>query len=156
MKRARPQQNDILLGGFGMGPTGKSIVLWQAPSNRSIVGNIFILRTKGFYNPFVLDVFFKTKYGKAQFDRFKAGVAFNSLSNDEIKYILVPLFEKKLISQITNGYGEVIRLHNKAMESGLNGKESECKADLEQAEKSLKELIAKTEAVIRGEKDNII
>lgn len=55
MKRARPIKDDVLLGGFGMGPTGKSLVIWHEPSAKAIVGNIFILRVKEFYDPYVLE-----------------------------------------------------------------------------------------------------
>lgn len=156
MKRARPLQNDVLLGGFGMGPTGKSIVIWHAPSDKSIVGNIFILRTKKFYNPFVLDTFFKTKYGKAQFDRFKTGVAFNSLSNDEIKYLLIPKFGEKLDKQIIDKYQKMIEVHDKAMEAKGKGDEGVYKENIEIAQGLLKDLIAKTEQVIRGEREDIV
>ena len=156
MKRAKPLSNDLLLGGFGMGPTGKSLVIWHRPSDKAIVGNIFILRTKQAYNPFLLDVVFKSKYGQAQFNRFKAGVAFNSLSNDEIKSVLVPIFTEKITKSINSQYHTITEFHNKAMESKKKGDEKGYKKNLEIAEKTLRDLIEKTEQVIRGEKDDVI
>lgn len=155
MRRARPIKEDLLLGGFGMGPTGKSLVLWHEPSAKAIVGNIFILRVKSFYNPFVLDVFFKTVFGQAQFNKYKTGVAFNSLSNDEIKYSLVPIFTEKIINEIDSSYKKVILSHDKAMEAKKSGNDIEYKQNIETAEKLLKKLISDTEAVIRGEKETI-
>lgn len=155
MKRARPAKDDVLLGGFGMGPTGKSLVIWHEPSVKAIVGNIFILRVKEFYNPYVLDVFFKTNYGQAQFNKYKTGVAFNSLSNDEIKYLLVPEFNDKVIDSIHSEYIKITKTHDKAMEAKKRGNESDYKVNLEDAEKMLRSLIRKTEEVIRGERDDI-
>jgi len=155
MRRARPIKKDLLLGGFGMGPTGKSLVLWHVPSEKAIVGNIFILRVKSFYNPFVLDVFFKTVFGQAQFNKYKTGVAFNSLSNDEIKYLLVPIFPDIIVNEINSSYKNVILSHNKAMEAKKSGNTIEYKKNIETAEKKLKKLISDTEAIIRGEKENI-
>ena len=156
MRRARPKQYDLLLGGFGMGPTGKSVVLWHEPSPTSIVGNIFILRINKYYNPFVLDVFFKSKYGQAQFNKYKTGVAFNSLSNDEIRFLSVPIFVKHINENIESEYKKMAVYHDNAMEGKKNDNEVEYIKNIELAEKMLKDLIIKTEAVIRGERDDVI
>lgn len=156
MKRGQVHQYDLLLGGFGMGPTGKSVVLLHKPAEKAIVGNIFILRTGKNYNPCTLDVFFKSKYGQAQFNRYKTGVAFNSLSNDEIRYIVVPDFSSTIVSSIEGEYKGMINYHNKAMEDKLKGNNAGYIKHIEKAEAILKELIAKTEAVIRGERKDVI
>lgn len=156
MRRARPKKDDVLLGGFGMGPTGKSLIIFHNPAEKSIVGNIFILRTKSFYSPYVLDVFFKSRYGQAQFNKYKTGVAFNSLSNDEIRYLLVPIFNVSIIRSIESAYEEVMNYHNVAMEARKKGDEVNYKNNLETAGKLLKELIFRTEAVIRGERRDVL
>jgi len=156
MKRARPARFDVLLGGFGMGPTGKSVVLWHEPAEKAIVGNIFILRTKDYYNPFVLDVFFKTKFGRAQFSKYKTGVAFNSLSNDEIQYLLVPIFSKEQIRHIEQEYKKITTYYDKGMEAKKAGDETDYKKNIDSTEKMLKDLIAKVEAIISGEREDVI
>lgn len=156
MNRAQVYQLDVLLGGFGMGPTGKSVLLLHKPSDRAIVGNIFIIRAGTNYNPFVLDAFFKCKYGQAQFNRYKTGVAFNSLSNDEIRYLLVPRFSTKIGNQIEIAYKKMYQYHDKAMGAHANGNEAGYKKNIEIAETMLKELIAKIEAVIRGEREDVV
>jgi len=156
MKRAKPLSMDLLLGGFGMGPTGKSLVLWQQPEDKAIVGNIFILRTKDKYNPFLLDVIFKSKYGQAQFKRFKAGVAFYSLSNDEIKSLMVPIFPEKIIESVKNNYLQMTKYHDKAMRAKKQGNENVYKENIEIAERVLRDLIEKTEQVITGKKDDVV
>ena len=108
------------------------------------------------YNPFVLDTFFKTKFGQAQFNKYKTGVAFNSLSNDEIRYLLVPIFSEPLVAEIESEYKKMSKYHDKAMEAKKNNNEAEYKKNIETAEKMLKDLISKTEAVIRGERDDVI
>lgn len=156
MSRARPLRLDLLLGGFGMGPTGKSIVLWQKPSPKAIVGNIFILRTKDKYSSFVLDVFFKSVFGQGQLNRVKVGVAINKLSNDQITSILVPLFSPSQVQFIESEYKKMSAYHDKAMDTKKKGDEAGYTKNIETAEKMLKDLIAKTEAVIRGEREDII
>lgn len=156
MKRAQVYRNDVLLGGFGMGPTGKSVVLLHTPAEKAIVGNIFILRTNAHYNALVLDTFFKCKYGQAQFNKYKTGVAFNSLSNDEIRYLIVPDFPKKIIMHIEAEYKKMSVFHDKAMAAKAKGDESGYKKNNEIAETMLKDLIAKTEAVIRGEREDVV
>jgi len=156
MKRGQVRQYDLLLGGFGMGPTGKSVVLLHKPEGKAIVGNIFILRTGKTYNPCTLDVFFKSKYGQAQFNRYKTGVAFNSLSNDEIRYIIVPDFSSTIVNSIEGEYKGMIKYHNKAMEDKSKGNNAGYVKHVEKAETILKELIAKTEEVIRGERKDVI
>jgi len=156
MVRAQVYQYDVLLGGFGMGPTGKSVLLLHKPADKAIVGNIFIIRTGTNYNPFILDTFFKCKYGQAQFNRYKTGVAFNSLSNDEIRYLLVPNFPAKIENQIEVEYKKVYLYHDKAMEAKAKGDQAGHRINIETAEAILKDLIAKTEAVIRGEREDVV
>ena len=156
MKRSQVYQYDVLLGGFGMGPTGKSVLLLHKPADKAIVGNIFILRTKNTYSPFVLDTFFKSKFGQAQFNRYKNGVAFNSLSNDEIRYLIVPDFSSIIVKSIESEYKKMSAFHDKAMEAKAKGDESGYKENIETAEAMLKDLIARTEAVIRGEREDVV
>lgn len=156
MSRARPLQLDLLLGGFGMGPTGKSIVLWQKPSTKAIVGNIFILRTKNQYSSLVLDVFFKSIFGQGQLNRVKIGVAINKLSNDQITNILVPLFSSGQVRSIESEYKKMSAYHDKAMDGKKKSDEDAYKKNIETAEKILKDLIARTEAVIRAEQKDVI
>lgn len=155
MKRAQVYQYDLLLGGFGMGPTGKSVLLLHKPAEKAIVGNIFIIRTGKYYNPFVLDTFFKCKYGQAQFNRYKTGVAFNSLSNDEIRYLIVPIFPELIIKHIEAEYKKMAAFHDKAMEAKAKGDETGYKRNIETAESMLRELITKTEAVIMGDREDV-
>lgn len=156
MKRGQVHQYDLLLGGFGMGPTGKSVVILHKPAKKAIVGNIFILRVISKYSPFSLDVFLKSKYGQTQLNRYKTGVAFNSLSNDEIKFLDVPIFSSSINQNIETEYKKMAVFHNKAMEAKAKGDEAGYKKNIETAETMLKELIAKTEAIIRGERKDAI
>jgi len=101
-------------------------------------------------------VFFKSKYGQAQFNKYKTGVAFNSLSNDEIRFLSVPIFVKHINENIESEYKKMAVYHDNAMEGKKNDNEVEYIKNIELAEKMLKDLIIKTEAVIRGERDDVI
>lgn len=156
MQRSRVKRDDILLGGFGMGPTGKSVFILHEPNEKSIVGNIFILRTKDKIDPTYLTVFLKSAFGQAQLTRYKAGVAFYSISSDEISSVLVPNLPPSIQSNIRKEYEEMYQLHDKAMEARKRGDGQSYKENLETAERMLKDLIAKTEAVIRGERNDVV
>ncbi len=155
MQRARPIKYDVLLGGFGMGPTGKSLVISHKPSDKAIVGNIFILRVKDGYDPYVLDVFFKSRFGQAQFNKYKTGVAFNSLSNEEIKYIIVPEFANNVVDSIKNSYQKITDVHDKAMFEDDKGNKKAYQDNIELAEKMLKALIKKMEEIIEGKREDV-
>ena len=48
------------------------------------------------------------------------------------------------------------KYHDRAMEAKKKGNDAEYKKNIEIAEKMLKDLIAKTEAVVRGERKDVI
>ena len=164
MKRTQVVKDDILLGGFGMGPTGRSLLIHFEPK-KSIVGNIFIIRSSNPI-PHFLVTFLKSRYGISQLERMKAGVAFYSLSSDEVKALKIPLFSLELQKQIKKGYKEMLLWHDKAMEvkrklidGGMSNKEAEKDAkyqrNIKKAEAMLKDLIKKTEEIIEGKRKEL-
>lgn len=164
MKRTQVKKDDILLGGFGMGPTGKSLLIHFEPK-KSIVGNIFIIRSSNPV-PHFLVTFLKAKYGISQLERMKAGVAFYSLSSDEIKDLKIPLFNLELQKQIKKEYKKMSKWHDKAMEvkkklieGGLSNREAEKDAEyqrnIKSAEAMLKDLIKRTEEIIEGKRKKL-
>ena len=89
-------------------------------------------------------------------NRLKAGVGALVLDEGDIKSILIPEFPQTLKKHIDNEYKKVALYHDKAMEAKAKGNESLYKKNIETAEAMLKELIAKTEAVIRGEQEDVV
>lgn len=164
MKRTQVAKDDILLGGFGMGPTGRSLLIHFEPK-KSIVGNIFIIRSSNPI-PHFLVTFLKSRYGISQLERMKAGVAFYSLSSDEVKALKIPLFSLELQKQIKKGYKKMLLWHDKAMEvkrkligGEMSNKEAEKDAEyrrnIKKAEAMLKDLIKKTEEIIEGKRKEL-
>ena len=73
-----------------------------------------------------------------------------------IESFLVPPVSKKVQKNIESEYKKMSALHDKAIEAKKKGDEAGYKKNIEKAEAMLRELVARTEAVIRGErKDGI-
>ena len=89
-------------------------------------------------------------------NRLKAGVGALVLDEGDIKSILIPEFPQTLKKHIDNEYKKVALYHDKGMEAKAKCNESLYKKNIETAEAMLKELIAKTEAVIRGEREDVV
>jgi hypothetical protein len=107
-------------------------------------------------SPIYLTIFLKTTFGKNQIHRFESGVSGKTeIDLEEILNIEVPIINN-IINSMEKRYLEMSVYHNNAMEAKKKGDDIEYKKNLEMAEKMLKNLISNTEAVIRGEKENII
>ena len=75
---------------------------------------------------------------------------------DDIKAIKIPILSDIVQNNIELEYKKMSEYHDKAMEAKKNNNELEYKNNIEIAEKMLKDLISKTEAVIRGERKDVI
>ena len=115
--------------------------------NRIIVKNI---------SPYYMTAFLKTKFGQLQLKMMQRGVAQPELNYDEIGFIQVPILSTSIQKNIESEYKKMSNYHDKAMEAKKNNDEAGYKKNIETAEKILKDLIAKTEAVIRGERKDVI
>lgn len=155
---AQPNYGDILIVRSGEGSIGKSAIFLGKPMNKKIgiTGHINTLGFKGI-NPFYVEVYLKTIFGQSQIDRYESGVSGQTeFTQDSISEIKIPVLSIKVQEDIESEYKKMAVYHDKAMEAKKNNNEVEYKNNLETAEKMLKELIAKTEIVIRGEQEGII
>lgn len=84
------------------------------------------------------------------------GVGAPKLPFDEIKAIKIPMLPEAIQSHIESEYKRMYQYHDKAMEAKEKGNDAGYKKNIEIAETMLKELIAKTEAVIRGERKDVV
>ena len=107
-------------------------------------------------NPFYIGIFLKSLFGQGQIQRLQSGIGPAKLVFDEIKAIKIPILPDMVQKNIESEYKKMSRYHDKAIEAKKNNNEVEYKKNIEIAEKMLKDLIAKTEAVIRGERKDVI
>jgi len=158
IKRARVKVKSLILARSGVGGVGKNrITIITKPINAVVDSFVDILDLNDKkVNPFYVLVFWKTKFGKFQIERIINGVGTVNISFNEIREIKVPDIPKKVQNHIETEYKKMSRYHDKAMEAKKKGDEEEYKKNIEIAEKMLKDLIAKTEAVIRGERKDVI
>lgn len=134
---------------------GKITIVTKIDEKVVINGHINRIICKNI-NPYYFITFMKTIFGQMQLDHFCRGVAQPELNFDEIKSILIVILPDTIQSHIETEYKKMSAYHDKAMEARAEGNEAKYKKNIEIAEVMLKDLIAKTEAVIRGEREDII
>jgi restriction endonuclease S subunit len=157
LKETAVQQFDILISNAGVGGVGKarSCIITHNPSKKSCTGDVFAIRLKRI-NPIYFYLFLKSKMGKDQIYKIKNGVSTENISSQETLSIRVPLIEEPIQEQLVKEYKNLTKYHDKAMDAKKKGDAEGFKKNIEVAEKMLKDLIARIEAVIRGERDDVI
>jgi len=155
MQEARICKDDFIFTRTGAS-LGQSVVITDEPERIYLInGALDIIRFDGL-NPYFAVVFLMSNYGKLQTERIENGVGQPNLSEDELYQILIPEISNKIQKNIESEYKKMSEYHDKAMDAKKNNHEAEYKKNIETAEKMLKDLIAKTEAVIRGERKDVI
>lgn len=122
----------------------------------SVSGDFAILRNLRGINPSYVYLYLLTNYSSLYFDKLKNGVGVDHLNADEIRSINMPELPKNIQTNIDIRYQEVSKYHDKAMEAKKNNDEAEYKNNIQTAEKMLKDLIVRTEAVIQGDRKDVI
>lgn len=158
IQRAEPQIGDLIFVRSGKGSIGKSTVFVGIPDERKIgiSGHLNTVRFKNI-NPYYVEVFLKSFYGQLQVERFESGTSQQTdFRQESFASIKIPLIKDIVQSHIESEYKKMSVYHNKAMEAKAEDNETKYKKIIEIAETMLKELISKTEAVIRGDRRDII
>ena len=155
-KRTRLQTRDILLIRSGTGSVGRVFTVVGDLGKANIVESVYLTRVRG-VNPFAISVYFLTKYGQAEIFKASNGVSgIININRSEIEEMLIPILGESIERNIEKKYLVMSESHSKAMEAKKNGDEKEYKKNLEIAERMLRDLIVKTEAVIRGERKDVV
>lgn len=150
LKRSQLKVRDILFAGSGIGAIGR-IGIVEKVSKKSCVGDLFIIRAPKINNHY-LYVYLLTIFGQSQIEKIYHGIQSAKISTPEIAAIKVALIPDPVQSHIEAEYKKMAAFHDKAMEAKAKGDDAACKKNIETAEAMLKDLIARTEAVIRGER----
>jgi len=155
LKETRVYQGDILISCAGVGGVGKAkmCIVAHKPKQKSCTGDVFILRLKKL-DSYYCYVFLNSVFGKNQILRQQAGVGTVNINTEQTLSLLIP--ELDIQRNVAHEYSKIIKIHDKAMEAKKNGDDVGYKKNIEIAENMLKDLIARTEAVIRGERDDVI
>jgi len=107
-------------------------------------------------NPFYVAVFLKSKYGHDQIWLRSKGVGAPKIPFDEIKAIKIAEIPVAVQDKIEKVYLKMHSFHEKAMASKSGKDEIGHRKYIQNAEDILNDLVSKTEAVIRGEREDVI
>lgn len=158
-ERSRLKDGDVLLISGATGSIGRACVLSNLPESTNISQDINLIRL----NPgsrvikYYFTIFLLSLFGKSQLEKFSKGVSGQiKVGFDHIKAIKIPILPGSVQKNIESEYKKMSVYHDKAMDAKKKDDESGFKKNIEVAEKMLKDLIAKTEAVIRGERKDVI
>jgi methylase of polypeptide subunit release factors len=152
--RSQLKVGDILFAGSGVGAIGR-IGIVEKVSKKSCVGDLFIIRNPKM-NKYYLYVYLLTIFGQSQIEKIYHGIQSAKISTPEIGAIKIAILPSTVQSHIETSYKKMSVFHDKAMETKAKGDEAGYKNNIETAEAMLKDLIARTESVIRGEREDVI
>ena len=144
--------NDILLS--NKGTVGKSVVIVN-DYGRIVVGDTRVIRVNNI-SPYFVCVYFKSNFGQLLNERYKSGVASEGTTVDQLNNFEIPLIDETIQKNIESEYKRMSEYHDRAMEAKAKGDEVSYKKNIEIAENMLKDLISRTEAVIRGEREDVV
>lgn len=158
IERAKVKTKSLVLARSGVGGVGKNrITIITKPINAVVDSFVDVLDLDiRKINPFYVLVFWKTEFGRLQVERIINGVGTVNISFDEIREIKILNIPNSVQHNIESEYKKMSKYHDKAIEAKKNNDEAEYKENIEIAEEMLKDLISKTEAVIRGERKDVI
>lgn len=158
IKRAEPKVGDLIFVRSGKGSIGKSTIFAGIPNEAKIgiSGHLNTVKLKDI-NPFYVECFLKGHYGQKQIERFEAGTSQQTdFRQDSFAAIKIPILAESTQKNVEKEYKALAKVYNNGLEAHLSGNETEYKKSIKKAEQMLKDLIARTEAVIRGERDDVI
>lgn len=124
----------------------------------NIVSDLYILRLNTeLASPYYIDILLRTSFGKDQIKRNEKGVSGQTkITTDMLEYLLIPTLDKNIQSKIETEYKKMSVFHDKAMEAKAKNNTSAYESNIQTAEKMLRDLIARTETVIRGKRKDVV
>lgn len=158
-ERTRLKEDDVLLVRSGDASLGYITINTSSSLRANIRSEIYIIRVlnKKIINPYYITVYLKSHIlGQRQMFRLENGVGTPNLNIEEIKALKIPLIDQNIQEDIESEYKQMSVYHENAMMEKEKGEEDEYKKNLDAAERMLKDLIFKTESVIRGERKDVV
>lgn len=152
LKSKQLRTDDILLS--NKGTVGKSVVVYRN-FPKTVVGDTRVIRIKNL-NPYYLCIFLKSYIGQMLSEKFKSGVASEGTTVDQLEEFPIPILKDSVQNNIESEYKKMSVYHDKAMDDKKRGDEMNLTKNLKIAEDILRELIIRTETVIRGEREDVV
>lgn len=152
----RVKVGDLIMNKSGTGTFGRLFVIDKDFGKMVVSQHTMRIRLSGI-SPFFVAVYMQTEYGYKQIQRLTAGVSGQvHIDFDDIKSIKIPDLPEKIQKNIESEYKKMSAFHDRALEAKKKGDEAGYKKNIETAERMLRDLIARTEAVIRGEREDVV
>ena len=152
----RTKLHDLLFVRSGVGTSGRSVLVTKSSENMIIGGHILRVVLNGEIEPGYIQVYLKTHFGWEMLDRVRVGVGAMVLDESDVCALPIPILSDSIRKHISKKFLEMTIIFDKAIEFKKSSNQAEYKKNLAKAEKMLKDLIARTEAVIRGEREDVI
>lgn len=146
--------DDLIVNKSGVGTWGRGIVLTKNYGKMVVSQDTMRIRLRGI-SPYYVAIYLWSNLGHRQQERNFVGVGATHIDFDELRTIKIPLIPDKVQRHIEFEYKKMSEYHDKAMEPN-NNDEAGYRENIEISNKILKDLIVKTEAVIRGEREDVI
>lgn len=155
--RSRLKVLDLLIINGGVGSLGRTCLLLDESLEYNISQDIDRIRLKLPNKSFFVAVYLNSQFGLEQIERFTKGVSGQTkIGFDHVYYIRIPELPNSILDHIETEYKKMSEFHDKAMKAKKSGNEAEYKKHIAKTEQMLKDLVARTEAVIRGEREDVI
>lgn len=155
--RSRLSELDVLLINGGVGSLGRSCILLNKDREYNISQDIDRIRLKKPEQGFYVTVFLNSYFGMKQIERFSKGVSGQTkIGFDHVRSIRIPLIPDSVQQNIRSEHMKMAAFHLRAMEAKANDDSVAYQNNINKAEQMLRDLISHTEAVIRGEQDDVI
>lgn len=152
--RVRP--SDIIMNKSGTGTIGRLFELTRDFGKMVVSQDTMRIRVKNISSAYVV-VFLQSQFGLKQIERLTAGVSGQVHINfDDLKIIKIPVLSKEVQGNIEKEYKNMSVYHDRAFEAKQDGNEIKYKENIETAERLLSKLIAKTENIIKDEREDAL
>lgn len=113
--RSRIAPGDLLLVRSGIGSIGRAVAVLSVPEPANISQHICRI-TLSNLDPCYAALFLISRFGQEQIARQLSGVGTHEIDFDEIRSLLIPMPDKRLIRNIKDGYTSMRKLHDEAMQ----------------------------------------
>lgn len=155
-KATRVKAGDVVFNRSGIGTLGRTVFIGTDLGLANISNDVYIIRNNEVGQAY-LTIYLMCKFGQAFIERESHGVSgLTKINTDDIKKIPIPILTKEVQKNIELKYKKMSTFHEKAMEGKRSGNEIVYRNNIEIAEKMLKALTSNTEAVIRGERKDVV
>ncbi len=152
----RTKMGDLLFARSGVGTAGRSALTSETSVNMVVGGHILKITLTDEIEPQYIQTYLKTSLGWEMLDRVRTGVAALVLDEDDVRNLQIPILPESVRGNIRSKFRKMSAYHDDAIDAKKKDNEMEYRKKIQIAKRTLKDLVARTEAVIRGEREDVI